>query len=218
MLENAKRNFPCGWPDVGLNGVRPIDPLHLSQVNVTAGGIGTNLRSELYDLVIRGLQQFIIEDLVFNNVERTVHYVYTVARMDLVGRHNTRGSMLLIPVVNGAGPMTVNMVNSRFMGTARWDLNANGHVFISGQDTWIDSTVRVRMEGFGLMTNTINNNINDAIPTYLNDPEFQQEINDIINSVMIPAIEEFLYQKTPEDVTALLAHHSANPSPNRCFV
>lgn len=216
-MEHARRNFPCGWPDVGLNGVPPLDPLQIDHVTVEAGGIGTSLRSELYNLVIRGLQQFVIEDITFNDLNRSVRYVYTVQRMDLVGRHSTRGSMLLIPVVNGAGPMTVQMLNSRISGTAFWSTDTNGHVIIIGQDTWVDSQVTVRLEGFGLMTNSINNAINDAIPEYLADPEFQLEINDIINSIMLPAIEQFIYQKTPQDVTNSLANHAANPSPDRCF-
>lgn len=217
-MEHARRNFPCGWPDVGVDGVRPVDPLHIDELVIEAGGIGTNLRSELYNMVIRGLRNFVIEDMTFNDANRSLRYSYTVQRLDLVGRHDTRGSMLLIPVVNGAGPMTVAMENSRFSGTIFWSTNALGHVIITGQNTWVDSIVHVRMEGFGLMTNTINSAINSAIPDYLADPVFQQELNDAINLVMIPAIESFVYQKTPQDVTDSLAHQAVNPTPDRCFV
>lgn len=218
-MEQARRNFPCGWPDVGLNGIRPLDPLSMSGFTITANGIGFRLSSELTNLVLRGLQQFNIYELSFNPTAQTVEYKFTIASMNMVGRHNTRGSMLLIPVVSGNGPMTVQMTNSHVHGIMSWGLDADGLITILDQWTWIDSqNVNVRMEGFGLMTNTINNNINDAIPGLLADPEFQAEINRVVNDIMFPAFSQIVYGKNPAAFTAELAFRAANPTPDRCFV
>ena len=134
------------------------------------------------------------------------------------GRHDTRGSMILIPVVSGSGPMTIQITNAQIEGVLSWGLDARGHITIFDQWTWFDaSVIRVRMEGFGLLTNTINNNINDAIPTFLADPEFQAELNRIINGIMFPSIEQLIYETTPEEFTLKLATAAANPTPDRCL-
>jgi hypothetical protein len=191
----------------------------MSGFTITASGVGTRLTSEMTNLVLRGLQQFNTQEFSFNPAARTVSYKFTIPRMDLTGRHNTRGSMLLIPVVTGNGPMTVTMTNSLITGVLTWSLDVNGHLVITDQWTWVDSErVVVRMEGFGLMTNTINNNINDAIPGYLADPEFQAEINRIINDTTIPAFTQIIQGSTQQEFSDSLAFLAANPTPDRCFV
>lgn len=204
---------------MGSTGIRPLEPLQLSGFTITANGIGYRLTSEISDILIRGLQQFNVQEFTFNPAARTVTYRFALARLDLTARHNTRGSMLLIPVVTGNGPMTVAMTNALVTGVLSWNLDANGHLIITDQWTWIDSErVVVRMEGFGLMTNTINNNINDAIPGLLADPEFQAEINRIINDITIPAFSQIIEGRTYQEFTDALAFNAANPSPDRCFV
>ncbi|KAG5677609.1 hypothetical protein PVAND_007353 [Polypedilum vanderplanki] len=219
VIERQRQNFPCGWPDAGENGIDPVDPLFVPEVIIETRGIGTRLTSVLTNINLVGLRNFVIQRLQVNTAARTISYRFSVAQMSLTGSHDTRGSMIGISVVTGNGPMTATMTNSWVEGILHWHtLPGSGYMQFHDQTTAIDSqNVVVRMEGFGLITNTVNRQINDLIPEMLADPEFQQEINEILNSIMLPLFNDFMYHMTPEEVAALLDEQYNNPPPQRCF-
>jgi hypothetical protein len=181
--------------------------------------MSSSLLSTLSNINIVGLRNFVIQRLQINTAARTISYRFSVAQMSLTGSHVTRGSMIGIPVVSGNGPMTATMTNSWVEGVLHWHtLPGSGYMQFHDQTTAIDSqNVVVRMEGFGLMTGTVNRQINDMIPEMLADPEFQQDVNDILNAIMLPLFNDFMYHMTPEEVAVFLEYHAEAEVEQRCF-
>lgn len=138
--------------------------------------------------------------------------------MTLDGQHNTRGSMIGIPVVSGSGAITARITTAYIQGLAHWrELPTSGYIDFYAQEASFNAQhVVVDMRGFGLLTNTVNRQINDAIPEYLADPEVQAQFNEIINNVVLPVLNEFTYGMTPTQAGEFLAQVAANPPPANC--
>jgi uncharacterized protein Usg len=151
-----------------------------------------------------------------NSAARTLSYAFTVSHLRLDGRHITNGRMIGIPVVSGNGPMWANVNNGRFEGVLTWQLRMDGTLEVVEQTTHVDAQVTVRMEGFGLMTNTVNNQINAMIPEMLNDPAYQQQLNDIIDGILFPILNGFINYYQPNELADRLENLAINPSAPAC--
>jgi len=138
--------------------------------------------------------------------------------LTLNARHETRGRMIGIPVVNGNGPMTARATNAFIEGVISYiEQPETGFIHFEDQIANFNSqNVVVQMDGFGLLTGTVNRQINDMIPETINDPEMQAQFNQIINNIMLPMLNEFTYQMTPAEAGESLAYYAENSPPPNC--
>ncbi|KAL7026805.1 hypothetical protein ACKWTF_005175 [Chironomus riparius] len=218
ILENQRYNFPCGWPNAGQNGVPPIDPLFIEQVVIVQDSIASSLTSTISNIFVRNLRTFVIEALEINSAARTLRYRINIPLLTLDARHETRGRMIGIPVVSGSGPMTSRATNAFIEGVISWiEQPDSGFIHFNDQIANFNSqNVVVQMDGFGLLTGTINRQINDMIPEVINDPAMQAQFNQILNDIMLPMLNEFTYQMTPAQAGEFLAHYAENLPPANC--
>ena len=162
-----------------------------------------------------GLRHFIIERFTFNP-DQTISYTFFVdyARMD--GDHVTRGSMVGIPVVNGQGRFFSEMFNSRYHGTVRYSMQSGTNfLFMVDQVTRVEiQHMTMQMTGFGALNNTVNQQVNEQIPYMITSVEFQQQMNDVLDGIIIPIFNAIANGQTLNTITSHLAFVASNPRQN----
>ncbi|KAL7026804.1 hypothetical protein ACKWTF_005174 [Chironomus riparius] len=212
ILENSRRNFPCGWPEYGIG---PIDPLFLPYFQITQRTNGVNVVVDMTNVNFLGLRHFIIERFIFN-ADQTISYTFFVdyARMD--GDHITRGSMVGIPVVNGQGRFFSEMFNSRYHGTVRHSTQpGTNFIFMVNQVTTVEiQHMTMQMTGFGALNATVNQQVNDQIPYMIMSVEFQQQMNDMLDGIILPIFNAIASGQTVNTITNHLAFMASNPRQN----
>jgi hypothetical protein len=164
-----------------------------------------------------GLKNFVTEVLTFHP-DRRIEYVFTVEEMYMNGTHTTRGTMIGIPVVNGAGPMVSHMRNSRYHGFITWSTYpGTDYMHVTGQTVTVEiESMNMTMTGFGLLDNQVNNQINEQIPEMIASESFQQQMNDMFDTFVLPLTDSFIYGQTPNTIGDVLAHYASNPRPPQC--
>ncbi|KAG5685070.1 hypothetical protein PVAND_014271 [Polypedilum vanderplanki] len=189
ILENSRVNFECGWPNIGENGIPPIDPFLID------------------DWTLNQIQ-----------TDRRIEYIFTVEQMYMTGTHFTRGKMNNIPVVNGNGPMVAHMKNSRYHGFIFWSTYpGSDYMYVSDQTMIAEiESMNMTMTDFGVLDNMINQQINDQLPEMIVSEQFQQQMNDMFSKFIVPLVDSFIYMETPQTIGDVLAHYAANPRPPQC--
>ncbi|XP_070506553.1 uncharacterized protein [Chironomus tepperi] len=218
ILDNARFNFHCGFPHIGEYGIPPLDPMYVQEFNVSQRSMGVDVVSTLSNTFMRGLRHFIIQKFSFNP-DQTVEYIFATDYLALNGDHWTRGSMVGLPVVNGQGRMAAEQFNNLYHGFVRWSTQPDtGFIYpISHTVTVSIQHMIMQMSGFGpLINGTVNQQINDMIPDMLVSPEFQQQMNDMLDTIIIPLFEAVTYRQTVDTITGHLAFLASNPSPPSC--
>jgi hypothetical protein len=75
----------------------------------------------------------------------------------------------------------------------------------------------LQMSGFSpLINGTVNQQINDSIPEMLASPEFQEQMNTLLGSIILPLLEEMTYRQTVDTITDHLAYLASHPSQPLC--
>lgn len=174
--------------------------------------------STLTDTFMRGLKFFIIQKFSFNP-DQTVEYIFTTDYITMDGDHWTRGSMVGLPVVNGQGRMFGEQFNSRYHGFIRWSTQPDtGFIYPVSHTVTVDiQHMTMQMSGFSpLINGTVNNQINDLIPEMLASPEFQLQMNEMLDRIIIPLFEAMSYRQTVDTITDHLAYLASHPSPPLC--
>lgn len=162
-----------------------------------------------------GLRHFIIERFTFNP-DQTISYTFFVDYAFMTGDHSTRGSMIGIPVVNGQGRMFSEMFNSRYHGTVRHSTRpGTNHIFMVNQVTNVEiQHMTMQMTGFGALNATVNNQVNEQIPYMITSSEFQQQMNVMLDSIILPVFDAVSNGQTPATITSHLAFLASNPRQN----
>jgi hypothetical protein len=167
-----------------------------------------------------GLKDFEIEQLNFHPETRTITYTFTVTVANMDGLHITRGTLLGLGVVNGQGPMRGTMNNSKYRGTVYWQTEpVTDYIIIKDHIVNVEiMNMEMQLLGFGsaAMDTIVNNQIRNQIPDMITSPEFQQQMNDMLDGIMKPLFQAIAYQKTPITIHDYLAERAANPAPPQC--
>jgi hypothetical protein len=167
-----------------------------------------------------GLRNFEIESLNFLESTRQISIIFTVPILTMDGLHITRGTFLGLGVVNGQGPMRGTISNSRYRVTVNWRTDpVTDYIIISSQNTITEiTTMEMTLTGFGspTMDNLVNNQIRDAIPDMVSSPEFQAQMNEMFEGILLPLFQAVAYEKTPITIHDYLAERAANPSQPTC--
>ena len=167
---------------------------------------------------MRGLRYYNIQKLSFNP-DQTVEYIFATDYVTLDGDHWTRGTMVGLPVVNGQGKMFAEQFSSVYHGYIRWSTKPDtGYIYPVSHSVSVSiQHMTMQMSGFSPLINaTVNQQINDSIPELLASPEFQQQMNVLLDSIMLPFFEALTYRQTVDTITDHLAFMASNPSPPAC--
>jgi len=217
FIHNERVNFPCGWPDSGID---PIEPFHIEDFNfrIESNSEFTAVDFNMFNADATGHKHLWINDFDLRIAGLIMTFNISIARQHIVGDHRTSGEMggiVTIPI-SGQGRISMDVNDVLVLGTGQLNTLPGGYLnlnrFIS---TITVGTVDASLTGFGALDGPVSRMISSAAPDMVNDS--QDFINDGVNAVLVPAMNRFLNQHTLVTMVNLMADRNQNPPPRRCF-
>ncbi|KAG5675410.1 hypothetical protein PVAND_005318 [Polypedilum vanderplanki] len=220
FIEQERQNFPCGWPDTGPNGIPPLEPFAPSrnwQMDIAnAGDLIRDLKSDLSNVVVHGLQQFFLHEVRLEVIGLWMRIDFSVDILNVNGMHDTT---LFFNNAATAGRGRFQSVVRNFRMTGNFAMNTiqpGNFLNIRAIQTLISfGSINVQMEG---LDSTINSILNSHLPALINDPATQQRINDEVSEVMLPIMNSVFNTMTMPDLVQFMSNRATNPPPQRCFI
>jgi hypothetical protein len=72
----------------------------------------------------------------------------------------------------------------------------------------------MQMTGFGALNSLVNQQVNEQIPFMITSDEFQQQMNEMLDGIILPMFDSIANGQTPNTITSHLAFMASNPRQN----
>jgi len=208
IMEELRKQMPEGFPELGLG---PSDPMEIKNLKfLTKPGFGdaVTVNADFSNVEVRGLSNFITEDIHADLEARTLKIKMSVPVINIKGTYNATGRVLVLEL-DGAGDFNAVLKDATGEGFGRIveRKRKNGETALSVKDTNIDFEIPgVEVKLFNLfggqypaLANQANNFINDHSQAIINGvkPQIKHEVTKLFQKVMAKAfsrlpVKEFL--------------------------
>jgi len=218
FIHGERQNFPCGWPDSGIDSVEPFY-IEEFRILIASSSEFSAIDFHMTDGYMSELIHMWINDFDLNPNTFQVRLDLSFARLRIVGDHRTSANMIngiiTIPI-SGNGRVNMDIHNIHVLGNAQLDTMAGGLLHLRDLDSFtrvgpVDATVT----GFGPLDGIVSGIISSAAPGMVNDS--QDVINEVLETVIAGKLNRFLNQHTYASLIDFMTERTLNPPPRRCF-
>jgi len=212
IMEELRGQMPVGFPELGLGPSDPMTIKNLKFLSKPGFGNTVTINADFSNVEVRGLSNFITEDIHADLVDRTLKIKIRVPVITIKGQYNATGRVLVLEL-DGAGDFNAVLKDATGEGfgriVQRKKNRKNNNQTLSVKDTNIDFEIPgVEVELFNLFDNQYpalatqaNNFINEHSQAIIAGvkPQIKHEVTRLFQKVMAKAfsrlpVEEYLEQ------------------------
>lgn len=170
------------------------------------------------DAYVTRLKHMCLSDFDMQILGLIMRFNIDFDRLNIDGLHTTHANMIngiiTIPI-SGQGTIHMDINNVRVNAIGQLATLPNGNLFMQHLvSTVVVGTVDASLSGFGALDGTISRLISSAAPGMVNDS--QDQINESMQAILIPALNRFLGQHTILTLVNLMAERNQSPPSNWC--
>jgi len=218
FIHGERENFPCGWPDSGIDS---IEPFHIEEFRILMESSSefSAIDFHMTDGYMTEHMHMWLNDFDLNPNTFEIRLDISFGTLRIAGDQRTSANMLngIISIpISGSGRVNMDIHNVHVFATGRLLTLPGGFLELDGLHSVVRvGTVDASLTGFGPLDGVVSRMISSAAPGMVNDS--QDLINEVVEAVLVTALNRFLTQHTYTSLVDLMTARTQNPPPRRCF-
>ncbi|XP_052902840.1 uncharacterized protein LOC128310277 [Anopheles moucheti] len=214
FLENFRQSMKCGNPDLGIPVLAPFELEH-AEVDIKQPGL--EFKGELNKVVIDGLNEFEIKNIDIKVLKLQLDFELYFGAIRTKGKYKAKGKVLSLFPFNRFGSFRFDAKGLTVKGSAKVRISGDK---LQLRDLIITPTLKsVRSDVKNIFLNpitnfTFNRIVEGIVPGLINNN--QQEITQMIEQKLKPAINEMLGDISLQDLIDMISGGEGGSGPVTC--
>ncbi|XP_075150496.1 uncharacterized protein LOC142224598 [Haematobia irritans] len=203
-IEAAKEQMPCGFPGLGIP---PLAPLKISHKEINIDGESIKAHGEINDFRLDGLNDFDVVEFKLSTILSRVTFKFNWNHVFLTTNYDMATDInMLSPHISGLAKFAIK--NLQVWGEAKYSLGIlSGNIKLKSFNLYV-SVEHVNSEIEGLSKySIINKKLNQIIEewVYLAINDNTENISDLTNGYLVPAVNDMIGDMSLSDLLGLIA-------------